>query len=116
MALSCRAGRRQPRQLSGVKRTPKMETVAAANDPTRPRSVHRSSRDDYDFCGGLEQFRVTAIRPLKSFAFRSAWTRCTMGSPPPDEQTMMAIRSSLAWSGKSSLCIPSLPPLGGLSR
>jgi len=33
MALSCRAGRRQPRQLSGVKRTPHLDRVAAAFDP-----------------------------------------------------------------------------------
>src|SRR5580704_1219449 len=35
MALSCRAEWRQPRQLSGVKRTPTVRTVAATNDPFR---------------------------------------------------------------------------------
>ena len=35
MALSCRAGYRQPRQLSGVKRTPHFDRAAAANDPKR---------------------------------------------------------------------------------
>jgi hypothetical protein len=33
LALSSRAGRRQPRQLSGVKRTPQNLAAAAANDP-----------------------------------------------------------------------------------
>jgi Resolvase, N terminal domain len=35
MALSCRASRRQPRQLSGVKRTSPFNRGAAANDPKR---------------------------------------------------------------------------------
>jgi hypothetical protein len=35
MALSCRAGRRQPRQLSGVKRTSQLDRAAAASDPKR---------------------------------------------------------------------------------
>jgi hypothetical protein len=33
MALSCRAGRKLSRQLSAVKRTPSVRTVAAAFDP-----------------------------------------------------------------------------------
>jgi hypothetical protein len=33
LALSSRTGRRQPRQLSGVKRTPQNLAAAAANDP-----------------------------------------------------------------------------------
>jgi len=35
MALSGRAGRRQPRQLSGAKRTLQFDRSAAANDPKR---------------------------------------------------------------------------------
>ena len=35
MALSCLAGRRLSRPLSGVKRTPDVRPVAAANDPKR---------------------------------------------------------------------------------
>ena len=35
MALNCRAGRRQPRQLSGVKRTSQLDRIAAANDLKR---------------------------------------------------------------------------------
>ena len=34
-ALNCRAGRRQPRQLLGVKRTSQFDRAAAANDPQR---------------------------------------------------------------------------------
>ena len=33
VALSRRAGRRQPRQLSEVKRTPRYDRAAGANDP-----------------------------------------------------------------------------------
>ena len=33
LALSCRAGQRQPRQLSGVKRTSWFDDAAAAIDP-----------------------------------------------------------------------------------
>ena len=35
MALSGRAGRRKPRQLSGVKRTSKFKSVMSAFDPKR---------------------------------------------------------------------------------
>jgi len=35
MALSRHVGPRQPRQLSGVKRTPQISAAAAANDPER---------------------------------------------------------------------------------
>jgi len=35
LALSCRAGQRLPRQLSGVKRTSQLNRAAAANDPKR---------------------------------------------------------------------------------
>jgi hypothetical protein len=36
LALSCRADQRLSRQLSGAKRTRRLERVAAANDPYRP--------------------------------------------------------------------------------
>jgi hypothetical protein len=37
MALNCRNGRQQPRQLSGAQRTPRISAVAAASDPLRTR-------------------------------------------------------------------------------
>ena len=43
MAQSGRAGRRQPRQLLGVKRTLQFDRSAAANDPKRTPPHRRST-------------------------------------------------------------------------
>ena len=51
LAHSGRDGRRQPRQLSGVKRTPRIKAVAAANDPKRMPSVRRSTAEPFEVYG-----------------------------------------------------------------
>ena len=44
VALSCRAGQRVPRQLSGVKRTRSRSASAAANDPTATFTVPKDDK------------------------------------------------------------------------
>jgi cation diffusion facilitator family transporter len=75
MALNCRAGRRQPRQLSGVKRTSQFGRTAAANDPNRtfgrllPRPLTPQGVNPYDLT--VIRGETGALAPAVSYGTRA---------------------------------------------
>ena len=71
LALSGRAGRRQPRPLLGVKRTSQLDRAAAANDPMRTFAVKiRRNATKAGDAADVNAYRITGSCPL-----------ITLGSP-----------------------------------
>ena len=60
--LSCLAGRRLSRQLSGVKRTPNAGLVAAANDPKRTAAAAGTSEKSKSPNRFWARLRLPALR------------------------------------------------------
>jgi hypothetical protein len=63
MALSCRARRRTPRHLPGVRRTPNVGTAAAANDPKRTLAAPNSRTLRNFGAATSRSFRLDVRRP-----------------------------------------------------
>src|SRR5229473_2387055 len=66
LALSCRADRRQSRQLPGVKRTPRFDRAAAAHGRERPRQPPAFA----SLVGGLAAARMIGAAASWPFAAR----------------------------------------------